>query len=241
MAPAVSRHRSRGLPAAPWLYLALPHLGCLLVLIFVARLLLRRGLGEGEAFAATTLAATCSWFFVSTAWLGYFDSWYVLALLLAVFASRRAMVVAVLAAPWIDERALSSRCRWRWCSATPRLTAAAGPRPGAARWREAGAGAAALLPWVAVRLGACQAIATHVTDAYVLAMAPGANAPFYASGLWQGLRWAWAPVLVWLGLEWRRGRGTGALLAAALGLTLAVNLLAANDLIAARYPRRFRP
>jgi len=213
----------------PWLYLALPHLGCLLVLIFLSRLLLRRGLGEGEAFAATTLAATCSWFFVSTAWLGYFDSWYVLALLLAVFASRRAMVMAVLAAPWIDERfvlALPLALVLRDAD----LAALAGPRASSRRWREAGAGAAALLPWVVVRLGAYWSHRDAVTDAYVLNMAPGANAPFYAAGLWQGLRWAWAPVLVWLGLEWRRGRGTGALLGVALGLTLTINLLAANDL-----------
>ncbi len=213
----------------PWLYLALPHLGCLLVLVFVARLLLRRGLGEGEAFAATDAGRDLLWFFVSMAWLGYFDSWYVLALLVAVFASRRAMVAAVLAAPWIDERfvfALPLALVLRDAA----LTAVAGPRAGAARWREAGAGAAALLPWVVVRLGAYLSHRDAVTDAYVLNMAPGANAPFYASGLWQGLRWAWAPVLVWLGLEWRRGRGAGARLVAALGLTLAVNLLAANDL-----------
>jgi tetratricopeptide (TPR) repeat protein len=215
------------LPA--WFYLALPHLGCLLVLIFLARLLLRHGLGAGEAFAATTLAATCSWFFVSMAWLGYFDSWYILALLLTVFTRRGVMLAAILAAPWIDERfvlalplALVLRDRY--------LAATAGPRPGSERWREAGACAMALLPWIAVRLGAYLSRHDAVTAAYVQGMTPGANGPFYAAGLWQGLRWAWVPVLAWLGLEWRRSRRTGALLLAALALTLAVNLFAANDL-----------
>jgi tetratricopeptide (TPR) repeat protein len=212
-----------------WLYLALPHLGCLLVLFFLARLLLRHGWGAGEALAATVLAATCSWFFVSMAWLGYFDSWYILALLLAVFGGRGALVAAVLAAPWIDERFVLSLplalvLRDRYFAAT------AGPLPRARRWREAGICAAALLPWALVRLGAYMGRHDAVTGAYVQAMTPAANAPFYASGLWQGLRWAWVPVLAWLGREWRAGRRAGLVLLLVLGLTLAVNLLAANDL-----------
>jgi tetratricopeptide (TPR) repeat protein len=215
------------LPA--WLYLALPHLGCLVVLAFLARVLLRHGWREGETLAATVLAATCSWFFVSMAWLGYFDSWYILALLVAVFARRGALVIAVLVAPWIDERfvlalplVLVLRDRY--------LAATIGLRPRTQRWREAAISAAALLPWGFVRLGAYLSHHDTVTGAYAQAMTPGANGPFYASGLWQGLRWAWVLVLAWLGREWRADRRTGLVLLLAVGCTLAVNLLAANDL-----------
>ena len=41
---------------------------------------------------------------ISTAWLAYFDSWYILGLLLTVFASPAEMLAAVVVTPWIDER-----------------------------------------------------------------------------------------------------------------------------------------
>jgi tetratricopeptide (TPR) repeat protein len=240
-----------------WLYLALPHLGCLLVLTLVACLFLRHGAGTLEAFAATTLVATCSWFFVSMAWLGYFDSWYILALVAVVFAPRRVMLAAILLAPWVDERfvltlplclLLRDHC----------LAATEPVRSPGERWGEAGAAALALLPWILTRGGAQLVHRDAVSGAYLQAMTPGANAPFYLSGLWQGLRWAWVPVLAGLAIVWRAGGRTFALLLLGLLLTLAVNLLAANDLsrsasvlvpavvagvvlFGLRQPRRLRP
>lgn len=218
-----------GLALPPWLYLALPHLGCLLVLLFIARLLLRRGLPAGEVLAATTLAATCSWFFISTAWLAYFDSWYILGLLLVVFASPGEMLAAIVVTPWIDERfvltlplCLILRDR--------ALAALGSPRSGRERGREALGCAAALLPWVLIRLVAYLGHYDAVSGAYVQDMTPGANGPFYLRGLWYGLRWGWVPVLAWLALEWRAGARAFVTVLLALGLTLAVNLLAANDL-----------
>jgi tetratricopeptide (TPR) repeat protein len=218
-----------GLGLPPWLYLALPHLGCLLVLVFVARLLLRHGFPAWEAFAATTLVATCSWFFVSTAWLAYFDSWYVLGLLLTVFAPPGEMLAAILVTPWIDERfvltlPLCLLLRDRAAAAT------GSPRSARERWREAAGGAAALLPWMLIRLGAYWAHRDTVSGAYVREMTPGANWPFYPRGLWHGLRGGWAIVIAWLAGEWRAGARVFTGLLLALGLTLAVNLFAANDL-----------
>ena len=212
-----------------WLYLALPHLGCLLVLTLVACLLLRRGAGTLEALAATILVATCSWFFVATAWLGYFDSWYILALVAVVFAPRGVMLAAVLLAPWVDERfvltlPLCLLLRDR-CLAVPESV-----WPPRGRWSDAGAAVLALLPWILIRLGAQLVHRDAVSGAYLQAMTPGANAPFYLSGLWQGLRWAWVPLLAGLAVEWRARGRAGALLLLGLALTLAVNLLAANDL-----------
>jgi hypothetical protein len=216
-----------GLP--PRLYLALPPLGCLLVLLYVARLLLRQGLPVWDAFAATALAATCSWFFVSTAWLAYFDAWYILGLLITVFGAPGEMLAAILLTPWVDERFVLTL---PLCLVLrDRAAAAAGsPRSGTERWREAGVAVAALLPWIAIRLGAYAAHHDAVTGAYVQGMTPGANLRFYPRGLWYGLRWAWVPVLAWLALEWRSGWRSFAVLFLTLGLTLAVNLLAANDL-----------
>jgi len=213
------------LPAA--LYLALPHLGCLLVLILVARLALLRGLGSGPALAASILVATCSWFFVSTAWLAYFDSWYVLGLLLAVFAPRRAMLAAILVTPWIDERFVLTL---PLCLIL-RAGAAADPaRAARERWREAGWAAAALLPWALIRLGAYAFQRDAVSGAYARDLTPGANTPYYLLGLWEGLRWAWVPLVAGLALGWRRGRRAGSVLILAVVLTAALNLLIANDL-----------
>ena len=204
--------------------------GCLLVLFSIARLLLRHGFPACQAFAATTLAATCSWFFVSTGWLAYFDSWYVLGLLITVFAPPGEMLAAIVVTPWIDERfvltlPLCPVLRDRTLAAT------GSPRSGRERWREAAGCAAALLPWVLVRLGAYLAHRDAVSGAYVREMTPGANWPFYPRGLWYGLRWGWAAVIAWLALEWRaRVGGSSPGWSLPLGLTLAVNLLAANDL-----------
>ena len=69
-----------------WAFLALPSLGCLLVLGYVALLVRREGGTRWTAITATALTGTTSWFFVSTGWLAYFDSWYVLGLLVATFS-----------------------------------------------------------------------------------------------------------------------------------------------------------
>ena len=86
-------------------FLALPHLGCLAVLGAVADIVYRDSADRKAAFLSAALAGTASWFFVSTGWLGYFDSWYVLCLVLVSFTESRAVIVAVcIVAPWIDER-----------------------------------------------------------------------------------------------------------------------------------------
>ena len=88
-----------------WAFLALPSLGCLLVLGYVAHLVRREGGTRWSAILATALSATTSWFFVSTGWLAYFDSWYVLGLLVATFSrSPYAAAAACLLSPWVDER-----------------------------------------------------------------------------------------------------------------------------------------
>jgi len=86
-------------------FLALPQLGCLLTLGWTTWLTLRETGDRLTALATAVLFGTASWFFVSMAWLTYFDSWYVLGLLLAAFhPSRFWLAAACLITPWIDER-----------------------------------------------------------------------------------------------------------------------------------------
>jgi hypothetical protein len=87
------------------MFLALPAVGCLIVLGYVAHLIRRESGSWRQALAAAALTGTSSWFFVSTGWLAYFDSWYVLGLLLAAFGRSKVITdLACLLTPWVDER-----------------------------------------------------------------------------------------------------------------------------------------
>jgi hypothetical protein len=218
------------LPA--WAYLTLPHVGCLLVLGFLMGLLLDRGFEWRAAVAATLLIATCSWFFVSTGWLAYFDSWCMLGLLVVAFSpSRAAAVAAVLATPWIDERfvlalplGLAVRDTWR-------ATFAPGETPD--RRREMIWLAAALLPWALARLGIYFVRSDRVLSAYPRGQAADNAATTvgsYVAGLWHGLRWAWALPLFTLVLVWRTSRPRAAVVLTLLVVTLAVHFVVAADL-----------
>jgi hypothetical protein len=67
----------------------------------------------------TGVFGSAAWFAASVAWLGYYDSLVVLALLVVAFASPGAATVASLLAPWVDERfclgfLLALLCRDDW-------------------------------------------------------------------------------------------------------------------------------
>jgi len=88
-----------------WLYLVVPFVGCVLVLWLVAWIVQQRWQDWPQTFMATALFAALPWYFVSTGWLSYFDSWLVLGLLIVSFIESRVWVIVVcLLAPWIDER-----------------------------------------------------------------------------------------------------------------------------------------
>ena len=92
-----------GLPR--WLFLAMPQVGCVLTLWLIAWLSYVRLRNWPQTAMATTLLAALPWFFVSSGWLTYFDSWLVLGLVAAVFVpSRRVLIVICLLVPWVDER-----------------------------------------------------------------------------------------------------------------------------------------
>lgn len=88
-----------------WLYLILPHLGCVIAVGYLIRLVwLHTGQRNWGMMAACALACS-DWFFVSIGWLTYFDSWFVFGLLVLSFSSSRLAIGATcLVEPWIDER-----------------------------------------------------------------------------------------------------------------------------------------
>ena len=210
------------------MFFALAHLGCLFVLGFSVTLLRRSNFNWTDTALAALVLGASSWFFTSTGWLGYFDSWFALALLLIAFAEARWVVwLACLLAPWIDERFVVAApfallCRWLHH----------GARNPTARFdwrREAGLPAALLAAFVAVRLGVLASrSSTGATVGGYLAARDYLDAPLsrLALGVWEGLRVGWCFVgvaLVWL---WpSRGRalafGAAALVLAVTGLATA--------------------
>jgi hypothetical protein len=178
-----------GLPAGA--FLALPQIGCLLTLAGVAGFTWRMTRAALPTAAATFLAATSSWFFVSTGWLAYFDSWLILALLVASFAeSRIGLLTAALLAPWIDERFILAL---PLCLAVRGLSAdRTRPRTRREIWQDGLWLAAGVVPYIAVRFGA-EVMGQRPTSQAYWADRPLLPAPFYviAWGAWNGLRAAW--------------------------------------------------
>lgn len=85
-----------------FVYLILPHIGCVVTLGWVAKLMLDHTGSGWIAFLGAVMIGTTSWFFVSTGWLAYFDSWYILGLLLASFhRSHWLLVASCILVPWI--------------------------------------------------------------------------------------------------------------------------------------------
>ncbi len=229
----------RMLPLPTPLFFGLAHLGCLLVLGYMVTLLRRRGLAWLECgFAAVALGAA-SWFFTSTGWLGYWDSWLALALLLVAFAdSPWAVWFACLWAPWVDERfvfaaPLALLCRYLFtfensANGPPRLV-----------WRRDIVVPAALLAaFLVVRLGvlAPRSGAGATVGGY-LSSRDFLEAPLsrIALGVWEGLRAAWFFVGAAVFLLWRHSRAASQawkpalLLASAVLAVMAVGLATAQD------------
>lgn len=86
-------------------FLSLPFLGCFLVLLLILSNAIRETRSLMDGVLITAISASCSWFFVSTGWLGYFDSFYVLALMAITFYRPRwVLLLSCLLIPWVNER-----------------------------------------------------------------------------------------------------------------------------------------
>lgn len=215
--------RVLGLP--PTFLFALAHLGCLLGLAWLITLFRRAALDWTNTTLSTLILGAGSWFFTSTGWLGYYDSWLALGLLLAAF-SRSAWPVwlACLWTPWVDERfvlaaPLAFLCRWLWQPTEFNLR------------RHTIIPAALLLTFVAVRLGfLANYSASGATTAGYLTSRNFLDAPAtrIALGIWEGLRAAWLPLVTAVCLLWPQRPRAVLLTLASLAL-LAVGLATAQD------------
>jgi tetratricopeptide (TPR) repeat protein len=219
----------------PPMLLGLAPLGCLAVLAFIISVLRRAGGGWFEAGLAVTILGATSWFFTSVSWLGYFDSWLVLALLVTAFARTRWSVwLACLWAPWVDERfivaaPLALLCRHVYLSQA-KAAPAAGASPG--EKRELAVAATLLGAFAVVRLGLLAGPAnsgTSVAGYFASFNLSGVAWSRILFGAWSGLRVAWVFVAAAAWLCWQ-SRRDGFWMAAAILATIAVGLGTAQDL-----------
>ncbi len=207
------------------IFLALPVLGCLFVLGYVAHLVRRESGTWWAALAASALLGTTSWFFVSTGWLAYFDSWYVLGLLVAAFGrSKIATGLACLLTPWVDERFVLT---------LPLLLVIRGiSTSGSRAWFSEGLRFFSFVaPYCALRLLALATAEDEGSAVYLRGhLSTVHHIREIAFGFWSGLRAVWvfvvaAPILL---VSKRRAAGA-ALLALAVAVTFVANVPLAHD------------
>lgn len=220
-----------GLPTP--VFFALSHLGILALLGFVVTLFRRRGLGFGESFAALLMLGAGSWFFTSMGWLGYFDAWLALGLLLVAFAQSTWPVwLACLWAPWVDERFVIAFPLALFCRHLLVGVFAGKEARKLDLRREICLPVGLVLTYAVLRLGVLPSFSgTHAKLGGYLSSQNNLKAPFSVMlwGVWEGLRagWVLAGAAVWF--LWRRSQNLGLFLAlGALGL-LGVGLFSAQD------------
>jgi hypothetical protein len=218
-----------------WLYLALPHIGCVVVAAYAAHLMRRQGASWWAAFLAATLLVTGSWFFVSTGWLSYADSWYLLGLLAVAFSPwRPTLVVTCLLEPFIDERFILTLplvfvVRQIYLDRVDR-------RHLRAALIDAAVLAAPTVPYVALRLVVMLRSVDAGSNQYVqdrLRELRSFEVPWsvWLDGWWQGLRCGWLLVVMAIWLQFRRRLPvSGLVLAGVCAATIAMAMLIAADI-----------
>jgi len=218
----------------PKVFFALPFAGCFLVLGLIAHIVLRETESALLALLSSMLAATTSWFFVSTGWLGYFDAWYVLGLLcVAGIRSRMVLVGSCLLLPWVDERfivafplAFAMRAavfNWMKNAEFTRL------------FKEGALAGCLIAPYVLFRLGllvAGQDASSTGHLEYHFSMFAGHHRE-YIIGIWHGLRAGWVLVLVCMVLAYGRAGVSYKIAATAIAATI----LLANHVVALDFSR----
>lgn len=222
--PALGRVLS--LPA--WMLFGLAHLGAALVLWSAVVRARERGAGRLEAAALAVGAGAAAWFFGTTGWLGYYDSWVVLALVAVAFARRREVVwLACLAAPWIDERFVLAVPLALMCRQLE------GDTERRAAWKlEWGVPLALAGAFAAVRLFVLPGSAANATVSGYFAWLDFSKTPWtqFVWGIWEGWRvgWVLAGVALWATAK-KQGASAAALLGAAALAVLLAGLLTAQD------------
>lgn len=217
------------------LFFGLAYAGCVAALAFVIVTLRRRGVAWRDCALAAVMLGAGSWVFTSTGWLGYWDAWLALALLVTAFArDRRWVWFACLWAPWADERfvlaaPLALLCRW--------ILARTEDPEKRFDWRlEFAVPAALMAAFAAVRLGvlAHQSAAGATMGGYMGSRDfLDAPLPRIALGVWEGLRAGWFWAGAGLVLLWRNKlsntRNAALLLGACTAALIFAGLFTAQD------------
>jgi tetratricopeptide (TPR) repeat protein len=217
-------------------YLILPHLGCLATLGLIAYLVHQRTGDRRQTLLATIVMGASTWFFVSSGWLTYFDSWVIGGLILLTFSNARwLLAVLCLVIPWIDERFLMAvpLCL------VARSVVVVGTERRSLKTLVIDA-AAILIPclvypglriWLMSKGVSQTELNGYARDNFTLAQWLSVSPFRYAEGAWAGVRAAWVYIGLLLWLLWsERLRLQGLLLAAVLVVTVFIALLVAGDL-----------
>ncbi len=213
------------------IFLAIPHLGCIIVLGWFTFLTLSQTKSRADAFIASVLFGTTSWFFVSSGWLAYFDSWYILGLMLTAFHPSRSLIIAsCLLVPWIDERFILALPLTLLVRAAYFERNVFSSKP---LLLDVLAIVVTTLPWVAFRAylvySANDTSPSATTNQFTFDK-PGIYWTLL-DGMWNGLRGLWVyPVVFFVLFIRQRKIVPSALLAVALIITLVVNLRFAGDI-----------
>lgn len=211
-------------------FLSLPFLGCIAAAALIFSILSNEFPLRRHAFYGTVSACAAGWFFVSTGWLTYNDSWIILCLIATAFVRSRAILFACcLAAPWIEERFV---VLLPTCLALRSLITV----DKQIRFRQVitdiAVAALGLAPYLFIRVHAYLNGADPVFSAYVEEHV-AQNYPLwrYVEGAWAGLRANWVYVGLWFWLAWSyRPRWYVALAQFGMIATFATVLKMAGDL-----------
>lgn len=221
---------------APEFVLVLAPLGCVLVLAVLVAQGRALGASVAEGCLLAIVAGAGAWFFTSSGWLGYYDSWLVLGLWIVAWARSPWVVwLACALTPWVDERfalGFPLALLVRWIAGADASSSPLSLR-GLALWlvREARVELVVVGLWAVVRLWLAGRTGSQGLGDYGRAIDSGVPAWRFAFGGWEGLRAGWIPVLLAAPLLMsKRENAAGLLLALGIVATTLVGLMTSNDL-----------
>jgi tetratricopeptide (TPR) repeat protein len=183
-------------------FMSLTFVGCWAAAALIAAVMSRQLGDRVQAFWATLLACPSAWFFTSTSWLTYNDSWVVLGLVAVTFVrSRWALAAACFLECWIDDRFL--------LALPTALALRTFVHPRDAAWLRTFAydvltAATAAAPYLLARISAYyNGTDVHTAEDLAARAAEPVSLFRYLEGAWAGLRCNWLFVGVWAWLAAR--------------------------------------
>lgn len=223
-----------GLRLPDWCFLMLPHFGCIFTVGLIAYIVYKQLHNRLLAFLTAVTLGACPWFFVSSGWLSYFDSWMIAgALAVAFINSRLVLVLACLLTPWIDERFLLAV---PICLYVRIMTTGSENRPASGMIRDSMPILISCMTYPVLRIVLMLAGYGGEPGNYVneyLDWSRLLEVPFsrYLNGVWIALRAGWVFVAALFWLLWNRtNKSQGYILATLLLTVTGVSLIIATDI-----------